>query len=126
MVNLPRPARPEGSLLEVGGVRIGDGEFVVIAGPCSVESREQIVETARAVQARGAVMLRGGAFKPRTSPYAFQGLGWEGEGFTEEELAAVRGWLSGKATTIYGGSFEIQNNIISKRILGLPDSTRSA
>ena len=55
-----------------------------------------------------------------------QGLGWEGEGFTDEERAAVRGWLSGKATTIYGGSFEIQNNIISKRILGLPDSTRSA
>ena len=55
-----------------------------------------------------------------------QGLGWEGEDFTDEERAAVRGWLSGKATTIYGGSFEIQNNIISKRILGLPDATRSA
>jgi alkylation response protein AidB-like acyl-CoA dehydrogenase len=55
-----------------------------------------------------------------------QGLGWEGEEFTAEERAAVRGWLSGKATTIYGGSFEIQNNIISKRILGLPDSTKSA
>jgi alkylation response protein AidB-like acyl-CoA dehydrogenase len=55
-----------------------------------------------------------------------QGLGWEGDAFTEEERAAVRGWLSGKATTIYGGSFEIQNNIISTRILGLPDSTRSA
>ncbi len=55
-----------------------------------------------------------------------QGLGWDGEAFSEEERAAVRGWLSGKATTIFGGSFEIQNNIISKRILGLPDSTRSA
>jgi alkylation response protein AidB-like acyl-CoA dehydrogenase len=51
-----------------------------------------------------------------------QGLGWEGEAFDAEELAAVRSWLSGKATTIFGGSFEIQNNIISKRILGLPDS----
>ena len=50
-----------------------------------------------------------------------QGLGWEGDGFTSEELAAVRGWLGGKATTIFGGSHEIQNNIISKRILGLPD-----
>jgi alkylation response protein AidB-like acyl-CoA dehydrogenase len=50
-----------------------------------------------------------------------QGLGWEGEGFNADELAAVRGWLGGKATTIYGGSFEVQNNIISKRILGLPD-----
>jgi alkylation response protein AidB-like acyl-CoA dehydrogenase len=53
-----------------------------------------------------------------------QGLGWEGDGFEEEELVAVRDWLTGKATTIYGGSQEIQNNIIAKRILGLPDSTR--
>lgn len=51
------------------------------------------------------------------------GLGWEGNDFTEEELAVVRDWLSGKATTIYAGSYEIQNNIIAKRILGLPDST---
>jgi alkylation response protein AidB-like acyl-CoA dehydrogenase len=50
-----------------------------------------------------------------------KGLGWEGEGFSSDELQAVRGWLGGKATTIYGGSFEVQNNIISKRILGLPD-----
>ena len=49
------------------------------------------------------------------------GLGWEGEGFTSQELSAVRNWLGGKATTIYGGSAEIQSNIISKRILGLPD-----
>ncbi|HEX4199082.1 MAG TPA: acyl-CoA dehydrogenase family protein [Caulobacteraceae bacterium] len=55
-----------------------------------------------------------------------QGLGWEGEDFAPEERAAVRGWLSGKATTIFGGSQEIQNNIISKRILGLPDPTQSA
>jgi len=54
-----------------------------------------------------------------------QGLGWEGEGFSSEELAAVRNWLGGKATTIYGGSQEIQSNIISKRILGLPDLTQS-
>ncbi len=54
-----------------------------------------------------------------------QGLGWEGDDFTDEERASVRAWLSGKATTIFGGSFEIQNNIISKRILGLPDATRS-
>jgi alkylation response protein AidB-like acyl-CoA dehydrogenase len=55
-----------------------------------------------------------------------QGLGWDGDAFSDDERGAVRGWLSGKATTIYGGSQEIQNNIISKRILGLPDSTRSA
>jgi alkylation response protein AidB-like acyl-CoA dehydrogenase len=54
-----------------------------------------------------------------------QGLGWEGEAFSSEELAAVRGWLAGKATTIYGGSHEVQNNIISKRILGLPDLTQA-
>jgi alkylation response protein AidB-like acyl-CoA dehydrogenase len=55
-----------------------------------------------------------------------QGLGWEGDGFNAEELSTVRGWLSGKAFTIFGGSTEIQNNIISKRILGLPDSTQSS
>jgi alkylation response protein AidB-like acyl-CoA dehydrogenase len=55
-----------------------------------------------------------------------QGLGWDGDEFTADERTAVRNWLSGKATTIFGGSFEIQNNIISKRILGLPDSTKSA
>ena len=53
-----------------------------------------------------------------------QGLGWEGEDFTAEELGAVRGWLGGKAFTIYGGSQEVQSNIISKRILGLPDLTQ--
>ena len=52
-----------------------------------------------------------------------QGLGWSGEAFERDELEAVRGWLSGKATTIFGGSQEIQSNIVSKRILGLPDTT---
>ena len=60
------------------GRRIGDGFFGLIAGPCTVETREQTLETARAVAAAGATMLRGGAFKPRTSPYAFQGLGHKG------------------------------------------------
>jgi len=54
----------------------------------------------------------------------YRGLGWEGDGFSDEELATVRGWLSGKAMSIYGGSFEIQNNIISKNILGLPETTQ--
>jgi alkylation response protein AidB-like acyl-CoA dehydrogenase len=54
-----------------------------------------------------------------------QGLGWEGEAFSEAEREAVRAWLTGKATTIFGGSHEIQNNIIAKRILGLPDLTQS-
>jgi len=65
------------SVIEVGGVRIGE-DFLVIAGPCSVETEEQTLRTAEAVRDAGAKMLRGGAFKPRTSPYAFQGLGLKG------------------------------------------------
>jgi len=72
-----RQTRPEGSVVTVGAVKIGGPEVVVIAGPCSVESREQLLETARGVQRAGATMLRGGAYKPRTSPYEFQGLGIE-------------------------------------------------
>ena len=64
--------------MEVGSARIGGGYFAMIAGPCSVESEEQIIEVAQAVKASGATMLRGGAFKPRTSPYAFQGMKGEG------------------------------------------------
>jgi 3-deoxy-7-phosphoheptulonate synthase len=65
-------------VVQVGAVRFGEGRPVVIAGPCAVESREQTLEVARAVKAAGAEMLRGGAFKPRTSPHDFQGLGLEG------------------------------------------------
>jgi 3-deoxy-7-phosphoheptulonate synthase len=70
--------RRESSIVTVGKVSIGGSQFVVMAGPCSVESREQIIASAEAVKAAGAQMLRGGAFKPRTSPYAFQGLEEEG------------------------------------------------
>lgn len=73
-----RQMHPDPTVVEVGGVRVGDGTFVVIAGPCAVESREQLMETAVAAKAAGADVLRGGAFKPRTSPYDFQGLGAEG------------------------------------------------
>ena len=69
---------PEPTIVDVNGVKIGGDEFVVIAGPCSVESREQIVSIAKEVKKSGAKILRGGAFKPRTSPYAFQGLELEG------------------------------------------------
>jgi 3-deoxy-7-phosphoheptulonate synthase len=68
----------ERSVFEIGGRRIGGEHFALIAGPCTVESREQVLETARAVKDAGAAMFRGGAYKPRTSPYAFQGLGQEG------------------------------------------------
>jgi 3-deoxy-7-phosphoheptulonate synthase len=73
-----RLTHPDPTVVEVRGVRVGDGTFVVIAGPCAVESREQLMEAAVAAKAAGADMLRGGAFKPRTSPYDFQGLGAEG------------------------------------------------
>jgi 3-deoxy-7-phosphoheptulonate synthase len=68
----------ERSVFEIGGRRIGGEHFAIIAGPCTVESREQVLETAEAVKNAGAAMFRGGAYKPRTSPYAFQGLGQEG------------------------------------------------
>ena len=73
-----RKFHPEDTVVDCSGVKIGGGHFGVIAGPCSVESEEQLVGIAKAVKAAGATMLRGGAFKPRTSPYAFQGLGAEG------------------------------------------------
>ena len=69
-----RKFHPEDTVVDVNGVKIGAGNFVMIAGPCSVESEEQIVGIAKAVKASGAHMLRGGAYKPRTSPYDFQGL----------------------------------------------------
>ncbi len=72
-----RQVRPERSVVNLGGVAIGGPGVVVIAGPCSVESREQLFSTAQAVKRAGATMLRGGAYKPRTSPYDFQGLGLE-------------------------------------------------
>jgi 3-deoxy-7-phosphoheptulonate synthase len=68
----------ERTVLEIGGRKIGGSNFAMIAGPCTVESREQTLETARIVRDAGAAMFRGGAYKPRTSPYAFQGLGQEG------------------------------------------------
>src|SRR5438876_460819 len=72
-----RGYHPEDTIVDVCGVKVGGREVMVIAGPCSIESRDQALETAQAVKAAGAKMLRGGAFKPRTSPYSFQGLGQE-------------------------------------------------
>ncbi len=73
-----RKFHPEDTVVDVNGVKVGGGNFTVMAGPCSVESKEQIVSIAKDVSAWGAGMLRGGAFKPRTSPYSFQGMGVEG------------------------------------------------
>lgn len=69
-----RKFHPKDTIIEIGNARIGGGYFAMIAGPCSVESEEQIIEVAKAVKSSGAHILRGGAFKPRTSPYAFQGM----------------------------------------------------
>lgn len=89
-----RQGRSKRTVVEIGNIRIGGDEIVVIAGPCSVESRDQICATARAVRNAGASMLRGGAYKPRTSPYEFQGLGidalkWLREASDETGLPVV-------------------------------------
>jgi len=73
-----RPYRPEGTVVKVGGIEIGGRRVIVMAGPCSVESRDQMFAIAEKVACAGAKVIRGGAFKPRTSPYSFQGLGEEG------------------------------------------------
>ena len=73
-----RAFHPDDSIIDVSGVKVGGDHLAVIAGPCSIESEEQVIEIARAAKAAGANMLRGGAFKPRTSPYAFQGMGSSG------------------------------------------------
>jgi len=73
-----RESRPEGTIVEVRGIAIGGREVVMMAGPCSVESEEQLCSTARAVRSAGARILRGGAYKPRSSPYSFRGLREEG------------------------------------------------
>ncbi len=73
-----RKYHPDNSVIDIGGVQVGGNDLAVIAGPCSVESEEQMVGVAEAVKASGAAALRGGAYKPRTSPYAFQGKGMEG------------------------------------------------
>lgn len=73
-----RAFHPEDTIVDVSGVKVGGSHLALIAGPCSVESEEQVIEIAKAAKASGANMLRGGAFKPRTSPYSFQGMGLEG------------------------------------------------
>ncbi|HZY30448.1 MAG TPA: 3-deoxy-7-phosphoheptulonate synthase [Candidatus Methylomirabilis sp.] len=79
-----REFKPEGSVVKVNGVLVGARQVVVMAGPCAVEGREVLLETARSVKAAGGHILRGGAYKPRTSPYTFQGLGEEGLKFLAE------------------------------------------
>jgi 3-deoxy-7-phosphoheptulonate synthase len=75
---MSRQTKPDDTIVNINGVQVGGSEIVIIAGPCAVENREQLFETARSVKAGGAKILRGGAFKPRSSPYNFQGLGEDG------------------------------------------------
>lgn len=84
-----RAFRPEPTRFQVRDVTVGEDQLAIIAGPCSVESREQLLETAHAVKEAGATLLRGGAYKPRTSPYSFQGLGEEGLKLLAEARAAT-------------------------------------
>jgi len=84
-----REMHPQDTVVALNGVKIGGPEIVIIAGPCSVESREQLLETAHAVKEAGGAALRGGVFKPRTSPYSFQGLGEEGLQYLAEAKEAT-------------------------------------
>lgn len=84
-----RDFKPTPSVVDVDGVKIGNGSLIVMGGPCAVESRDQLMEAAQIVKAGGAQFLRGGAYKPRTSPYAFQGLEEEGLSYLAEARAAT-------------------------------------
>jgi 3-deoxy-7-phosphoheptulonate synthase len=116
------------TVVRVGEVKVGQG-FVVIAGPCSVESEEQTLETAKAVKEAGADMLRGGAFKPRTSPYAFQGLGLKGLKILEKardetglpivtEVTDTRdvSWVAEYADVMQVGARNMQNFSLLKEV----------
>ena len=118
------------TIINVSGVEIGR-DFVVIAGPCSVESEKQILDTARAVKAAGADMLRGGAFKPRTSPYSFQGLGIQGLKILEKakketglpivtEVVDPRdvSWVAEFADVLQIGTRNMQNFSLLKEVGG--------
>jgi len=116
------------TVINVNGVKVGK-EFVVIAGPCSVESEEQTIKTAQKVKAAGANMLRGGAFKPRTSPYDFQGLGLQGlkilekakketglPGVTEVTDPRDVSWVSEYADVLQVGTRNMQNFTLLKEV----------
>lgn len=101
-----RKFHPTDTVVDVNGIQVGGDNFTVVAGPCSVESEEQIVDVAKAVQSAGAAMLRGGAFKPRTSPYSFQGMGVQGlklllEAKAETGLPIVTELMSPKYCEIF-------------------------
>src|SRR6476620_7470505 len=100
-----RETKPENTIVRVNGVPVGAGTMVFCGGPCAVESREQILESARAVKGAGGQLLRGGAYKPRTSPYSFQGLGEAGLRYLAE--ARVEPGLGRRADAVSGESFAL-------------------
>ncbi len=107
-----RDFKQEDTVIRLNGVKIGGNEIVIIAGPCSVESREQLLETAHAVKEAGATILRGGAFKPRTSPYSFRGLGLKGlellaEAREETGLYIITEALSAEKVSLVAGYTDI-------------------
>ena len=128
-----RELHPEGTIVTAGAASIGAGRLTVMAGPCSVESRQQIRETARRVKAAGADMLRGGAYKPRTSPYDFQGLGrkaleWLAEAGRESGLPVVTevlspedvGLVAEHADMLQVGARNMQNYALLRRLATVP------
>ncbi len=114
-----RELHPHDTVVDVGGVTVGGGRMVAIAGPCSVESYEQMLETAKAVRSAGATILRGGAFKPRTSPYSFQGLGEEGL----EILGAVSRELNMPAFTEVMEARQV--DLVAEHVAGLQIGSRN-
>src|SRR5260370_26091289 len=128
-----RQLRKQRTVVDVHGVKFGGGDLVVMAGPCSVESGEQLMETALAVKAAGANMLRGGAYKPRTSPYDFQGLGVEALRLLRDAreatgLAVVTEVMSETdveivaeyADMLQGGARNMQNFSLLRKLAGVP------
>jgi 3-deoxy-7-phosphoheptulonate synthase len=128
-----RESQPQATVVHAGGVAIGGGRLVVMAGPCSVESRRQIRDTARRLKQAGADMLRGGAYKPRTSPYDFQGLGrkalaWLAEAREETGLPVVTEVMSPEdvdlvsdhADLLQVGARNMQNFALLRRLASAP------
>ena len=105
-----RAFHPDNSIIDVSGVKVGGDNLALIAGPCSVESVDQVLEIAKAAKASGANMLRGGAFKPRTSPYSFQGLGLEGLNILCEAKAATEAPARPKKKASISAVFNPQNS----------------
>ena len=111
-----RKFHPDDTIVDVGGHKIGGGYFAVMSGPCSVESKEQITYVAQRVQAAGASILRGGAFKPRTSPYSFQGLRAEGLELLQEARAVTGLFEDAHVDMIQIGARNMQNFELLKAV----------